>query len=183
LDVKLKDLLVERRSAIYKGWFTAIMETYPTDTSGFLQKQQDQFANPVGHIIRQGVDGLLDALIEEKDYSEGLPFLDDILKARAVQDFTPSKAMNFIFLLKNVVRKEIGKEIRQNQITDSLFSFESKIDDLALFAFNIYVKCREQIYELKSEELKRMTYLLLKKSNLAYEIPAQEFELKTKDNN
>ncbi|TGE31602.1 RsbRD N-terminal domain-containing protein [Desulfosporosinus sp. Sb-LF] len=183
MDAKLKDLLVDKRSAISKGWFIAIMETYPTDTSGFMQKQQDQFANPVGHTIRQGVEGLLDALLEEKDFNEGMPFLDDIIKVRAVQDFTPSKAMSFIFLLKNVVHVELGKEIRQNQITDLLFSFESRIDDLALFAFNIYVKCREQIYELKSEELKRMTHLLLKKSNLAYEIPAQELELKTKDNN
>ena len=86
--------------------------------------------------------------------------------------------MIFIFLLKKVVRESLEKEIRQNQIYGALLEFESTIDDLALFAFDIYVKCREQIYELKTDELKRMTYTLLKKANLMYEIPDQEFEVK-----
>jgi len=87
-------------------------------------------------------------------------------------------ALNFIFLLKAIVRKELEKELRQNQITSAVLGFESKIDDLALVAFDIYVKCREQIYELKTDELKRMTFTLLKKANLMSEIPVQEFEHK-----
>jgi hypothetical protein len=177
MEMKLKDLLEEKRSAISKKWFNAIMETYPADASGFLKKQKDMFANPVGHAISQGTESILDTLIEEKEFSEGLPFLDDIIKVRAVQDFTPSKAMAFIFLLKKVLREELEKEIRQNQIDDALLTFESKIDDLALFAFDIYAKCREQINELKTDELKRMTFTLLKKANLMYEIPVQEFDL------
>jgi hypothetical protein len=93
-----------------------------------------------------------------------------------VQDFTPSKAVNFIFILKKVVREELKKEIRQDQIDDELLSFESKVDDLALFAFNIYMQCRDQLNQLKVDELKRMTFTLLKKANLMYEIPMEESE-------
>lgn len=176
MDIMLKGLLEEKKSAILARWFDAIMATYPTDNTGFFKKQEDRFANPVGHTFKQGIESILEALIEEKDLTEGLPFLDDIIKVRAVQDFTPSKAVNFIFNLKNVVREELKKEIRKDQIDEALLSFESKIDDLALFAFNIYVKCREQLNQLKVDELKRMTFTLLKKANLMYEIPMEEFE-------
>jgi len=176
MDVKLQGLLKEKKSPILARWLDAIMETYPTDDTGLFKKQEDRFANPVGHAFNQGIESIWEALIEEKDLTVGLPFLEDIIKVRAVQDFTPAKAVNFIFILKKVVREELKKEIRQDQIDDELLSFESKIDDLALFAFNIYVKCREQLNQLKVDELKRMTFTLLKKANLMYEIPMEEFE-------
>ena len=174
MDIKLKDLLERKKSAILKRWFDAIIETYPTDISGFMKKQKDQFANPVGYAVSQGIESILEALMEGKDLAEGSPFLDNIIKVRAIQDFTPSKAMSFVFLLKKVVREELEKEIRQSQISEALLEFESVVDDLALLSFDKYIKCREQIYKLKTDELKRMTFTLLKKANLMSEIPVQE---------
>ncbi|MDR3540398.1 MAG: RsbRD N-terminal domain-containing protein [Desulfosporosinus sp.] len=176
MDMKLKDLLEEKKSTILTKWFDAIIETYPPDTSNFLKNKKDRFANPMGHIFTQGIEKILEALIEEGDLALGLPFLDDIIKVRAVQDFTPSKAMSFIFALKNVVRKELEKEIRQSQLSDALLAFELRIDDLALLAFDKYLKCREQIYKLKTDELKRTSFTFLKKANLMSEIPIEEFE-------
>ncbi|WP_407309086.1 RsbRD N-terminal domain-containing protein [Desulfosporosinus sp. SB140] len=178
MDLMLKDLLAKKRSELVSKWIDEILNTYPNDPSGMLRKQRDKFQNPVGHTISVGTDKLFEALLEEKAFVEGMPFLDDIIRVRAVQDFSPSKAMSFIFMLKKVIREELGKEIRQNQIYEELLKFESKIDDLALFAFDIYSGCREQLNELKTEELKRMTFSLLKKANLMYEIPAQEVEQK-----
>lgn len=176
MDMKLKDLLEDKKSAILKRWFEVIIQTYPTDTSGFLKSQKDQFANPVGHVFTQGIEKILEALMGGKDLAEDLPFLDDIIKVRAIQDFTPSKAVSFVFLLKKVVREELEKEILQSQVSDALLEFESKIDDLALLSFDKYIKCREMIYKLKTDELKRMTFTLLKKANLMSEIPVEEFE-------
>jgi hypothetical protein len=55
-----------------------------------------------------------------------------------------------------------------------LLLFESKIDDLALLSFDIYMKCREKIYELKSNEVRNMTFRLLQRANLICEIQDQE---------
>ena len=178
MNMTLKDLLELKRSVISTKWFDAIIDTYPADDSGFLKKQKDRFANPVGHTFTQGVESILGALIGGEDMNDSLSFLNDIIKVRAIQNFAPSKAVEFIFFLKKVVREELEKEIRQNQVNDELLGFESKIDDLALIAFDIYAKCRDQLSELKTEELKRMTFSLLKKANLMSEIPAQEFEHK-----
>jgi hypothetical protein len=176
MDSTFKGLLEKKRSELVSKWFDEILKTYPNDPSGMLRNQKDQFENPLGNTLSYGSKNLFDALLEEKEFSASMTFLDDIIRVRAVQDFSPSKAMSFIFMLKKVIREELGKEIRQNQIYDELFKFESNIDDLALFAFDIYSSCREQINELKTEELKRMTFTLLKKANLMYEIPAQEDE-------
>lgn len=181
MDMKLIGLLEEKRSVILKRWFEAVIDTYPTDTSGFMKKQKDQFSNPVGYTISQGIESILDALMEGKELAAGLSFLDDIIRVRAIQDFTPSKAMSFIFLLKNVIREELEKEIRQRQVYDDLLEFESRIDNLALLSFDKYSKCREQLYKLKTDELQRMTFKLLKKANLMSEIPGQEFERRDKE--
>ncbi|MGE5661795.1 MAG: RsbRD N-terminal domain-containing protein [Ignavibacteriales bacterium] len=176
MDTDFFKILGEKKSSISKRWLDAMIATYPNDNSGFLMNQKDRFANPVGYTFSTGIDGILEVLVKGEDFSESLSFLEDIIKVRAIQDFTPAKAMAFIFQLKTIVREELIKELRQNQIYVELLEFESKIDDLALTAFDIYVKCREQIYELRTDELKRMTFTLLKKANLMSEIPVQESE-------
>jgi len=181
MDIKFRDLLQKRKTSILERWFDAIIEAYPTDTSGFLKNQKDRFRNPVGHTFSQGTDSILEALIAGEGFAEGLPFLDDIIKVRAIQDFTPFQALSFVFSLKRVVREELEKEIRQNQLYSELLKLESQIDELALYAFNIYVKCREQLYELRTDELKRMTFTLLKKANLMSDIPEEESEHRDRD--
>lgn len=175
--MKLKSLLSKKRSAILERWFNVILESYPSETSNFLKNQKNRFTNPVGHTIFQGIEGLFEKLIDEMDSDPdafGASFLDNIIRIRAVQDFTPSEAIAFIFLLKKVIRDELKSDPEFNSglekgIGEEFFMLDSKIDDLALFSFDIYMKCREKIYELKASELKNMTFRLLQRANLIYD--------------
>jgi hypothetical protein len=67
-----------------------------------------------------------------------------------VQDFRPSEALRFIFDLREVVA----------EVTCSLpQALDSRIDELALTAFDQYVACRDQIAGLREKELRfRMQY-------------------------
>ncbi|AET66234.1 hypothetical protein Desor_0532 [Desulfosporosinus orientis DSM 765] len=173
----LRDLLETQKSIILNRWFEAIMATYAADTSGFLKSQKDQFRNPVGHTFSEGINSIFEALIAGTELQEGMTtVLDDIIKVRAVQNFTPAQALSFIFVLKTVVREELGKDIKENQLYEEFIGFEGKIDELALYAFNIYLKYREQLFELRTAELKRMTFGLLKRANLMSEIPSEDTE-------
>ena len=174
LDINLKDLLLEKKSTILKRWFNMILETYPSDTSNFLKKQKNCFANPVGYNISQGINGIFDELLNEADTDKVSPFLDNIIRIKAVQDFSPSQAMSFIFLLKKAIRESLGNKIHETHISKELLLFESKIDNLALLSFDIYIKCRERIYEIKADEVRRMTFRLLQRANLICEIQGQE---------
>ena len=177
--MSLKELLLEKKPIILKRWFHLILKTYPADASQFLKKQKNQFSNPVGHTISHGIEDLFEELLQGMNPVKISPILDTIIRIRAVQDFSPSQAIDFIFLLKKVVREELKKEIKENQLSEELVMFDSMIDNLALLSFDIYMKCREKIYELKVNELKNMTYGLLKRANLISEIQEEEPDLKS----
>ena len=170
--MRLNTLLAQRKTAIVKKWFTATIETYPSDTAKFLKSQKDPFSNPVGRTIHQGLAALFEELLKEMDHEAVLSVLDPIVRIRAIQNFSPSQATSFIFFLKNTVRENIQTEDFDAQIFNELLLFESKIDELGLIAFNLYMQCREKIYELKANEMKNRTFRAFERAGLVREMPA-----------
>jgi RsbRD-like negative regulator of sigma factor len=165
--MNLKQHLIEKKSAVLKQWFDFVAETYANETSTFLKKQKAQFTNPVGYTLAEGLEHLFDALLEGMLPDTVSQFLDTIVRLRAIQEFRPSEALSFIFQLKKVIRQELGSELLQQEgIARELAAFESAVDDLSLFAFDLYVKCREKIYELKANEARDMTFRLLQQARL-----------------
>jgi hypothetical protein len=167
--MSLEKLLTERKSAILNRWFDLSLESYPEETARFLKNKKNRFANPVGYILSQEMEPILNGLFKGTDLDKMQPFLDNIIRIRAVQDFSPSQAMAFIFSLKQVIREEMDREIRENRIGQGLLELESRIDTLALLSFDIFMKCREKIYDLKANEVKNRTVRLLKRANLVVE--------------
>lgn len=98
-----------------------------------------------------------------------------------MQDFSASQAVSFIFLLKKVIREEIEEELKDNQSSLELAAFEVKIDELALLSFDIFMRCREKIYDLKAQEIKRMTFKLLQRANLICEMQEPETDLESSE--
>jgi hypothetical protein len=180
--MKLEKLLSEKGPAVLDRWLKLILESYPADTQRFLKKQKDPFANPVRHTISKELENIYRELLKGVDRERIAPFLDRIIRIRAIQDFSPSQAIFFIFLLKRVIREVLEKEIRENQLYDALTVLESEIDDLALIAFDVYMKCREKIYALSANEARNQVYRLLHKKGLLVEIPEWEPRL-TENNN
>ena len=166
--MKLQSLLSERRNPILKKWFDIILETYPAETSGFLKSQKDRFANPVGYTLSNGLEDIFDELARGAGIEKISPLLDDIIRVRAVQDVPPSKAVSFIFLLKKIVREE-AKSTAHGCDLEELHDLEARVDEMALAAFDKYMQSREKIYELKANELRRMTSKLVERANLIFE--------------
>ena len=163
--MKLEDLLSEKKAAIINRWFDAVLASYPEDSSGFIVKRNDPFTNPVGYTIRRGIEGIFGGLLGGPDYEKISPFLDEIIRVRAVQDFTPSQAVFFVFQLKGVIRDELMKSGAEVP-WEELRALEAEIDRLALLSFDIFVACREKLYEIKANELRNMTFRLLQKVNV-----------------
>ncbi len=179
-SVKLQDLLNRSRSGIVEKWFELILDTYPKDTSKFLRMAKDPFANPVRSTILQGIEGILEEILEDRENPGALnEFLDRVIRIRSVQDFSPSQALAFVFSLKTVVRQVLGKEIREQGLQDQLQGLESRVDSLALRAFDVYMACREAVYELRVGEIKRQreaAIRMLERSNRAIEKRMQKEE-------
>jgi hypothetical protein len=150
------ELLFKNKSEIVDNWIKLIFDTYASETTKFLNLEKDQFNNPVGFAATETANQLFDALTLIKDLNPGTvkPLLIDLIKIRAVQDFTPSQAVGFVLLIKDVVRKKINEEIKQHKIYDDLLNFESKVDKAALIAFDLYSECREKVYKIHLNEVK-----------------------------
>jgi len=167
----LKDLLAGKRSEILKMWLEIALRPYPTEATAFLKDTRRQFTNPVGHTISQGLEGILDGLLQEIPIDQFHPLLDGIIRIMAVQDLPPSQALAFMMRLKKVIREIAERE--KILAPDELLTLESRIDLLTLISFDIYMGCREKIYELKANESRNMTYRLLQKAKLVCEVDEQ----------
>jgi hypothetical protein len=152
--MRLESLLVRNKRTILDDWFRLLVETYPADSAQFLKRENDPFANPVGSSARTGLEAVFDEIIGGMDRQALTDFLDPMIRIRAVQSFSPSQAVGFIFLLKKSIRKIIEKDVSSQGLVEALASFEMKIDELALLGFDIYMECREKIYQLKEKEVK-----------------------------
>lgn len=172
--MKINHLLLENKPKIIKKWFDLILETYPADTANFLKAQNNRFHNPVGHTIFEGIEGLFEELIDGMDSDRVAKCLDNIIRIRALQELTPSRAISFIFLLKKVIREDLANEIREHQLFEELMTLESIIDDLANISFDIFMKCREKLYELKAKEVRNLTIRLLQRANMTEEKKTEE---------
>jgi hypothetical protein len=161
--MQLATLLSQKKAAILGRWLTMIYESYPPETAIFLRKEKDRFDNPVGYRISEGLEGLYGALIQDFDRERVLYFLDEIIRIRALQNFSPSQALAFIFLLKNVIRQELADEIRKENLAAEVLELESRIDGLALLGFDVYTKRREKINEMKAHEAERRISGLMRK--------------------
>src|SRR5512139_629000 len=141
--MKLEDHLNQKASHIRKRWVELIIETYPADSQRFFREQKDRFANPVGTTLSREVESLYHELLHGMDPEKVNSSLDEIVRIRAVQDFSPAGAMTFIFLLKKVLREELHQEIKESTAAyEELLAFESRVDEMALRGFDLYMNCR-----------------------------------------
>lgn len=142
-----------KSAAILGKWSQLILDTYPADTANFLRHEGDRFINPVGCIISQEIKAIYDELLHRMNLEKLTTSLNEIIRVRSVQDFSPSQAVGAIFLLKQAVREVLAGEIVGNRFCAELLNFESRIDRLALLAFDIYMKCREKVCEIRVNEV------------------------------
>ncbi len=158
----LGQLLEQKKTAILQKWLSLILETYPADSARFLEREKDRFTNPVGSTIVQATREIYDGLLCGNPPDKMTASLDSIIRIRAVQDFPPSVAISFTLFLKKAVREVLSQEFLQGQTFSELLQFESRIDELTLLAFDIYTRCREQIFEIRLSEVKAQRETALK---------------------
>jgi hypothetical protein len=180
--MNLSELLTRNRSAIVNKWCDLVLETYPKQSQRFLKKK-DQFGNPVGRTISEGITSIFDELIGEADSDKLSTFLDSVVRIRAIQEFSPSQAVGFVFGLKKVIREQLSKEMQGGGLSKEWAAFQQRIDGLALMSFDIYTECRQRVFDIRVKELRNQSHKLLKMAGLAYELPEGEDEGDLKQGN
>jgi hypothetical protein len=151
----LRELLSEKKLSIVRRWVGETLNMYSPDAAGFFKRESNPFDNPVGAAVRRGCQGIFDNLLVGMDPQVICSHLREIIKIRAIQDFSPSRAVSFVFLLKPSIRLELRSSGFDKEPDPDLIELEKQIDQIALFAFDIYSQCRDQVFELRVNEVKR----------------------------
>ncbi|MBI4843381.1 MAG: RsbRD N-terminal domain-containing protein [Nitrospirae bacterium] len=162
--MNINDLLIYKRPQIIENWINLIAETCPEESSIFLKNLNNRLNNQADTIVRGGIQSLFDGITcgaIDKTYS----ILENILKVRAVQDLSASQAVGFMPLLKKAVWNELSAEIPKDKLAEELLDIESKIDELTLISFDIYMKCRERLFQLRAKEVKDTAYRFMQRAN------------------
>jgi len=170
--IGLGNLLSRNEAAILKRWFDLILETYPADTATLMRKDKDQFTNPVGSTFSREIEFLFKKLCEGGQDEKCQASLDSILKIRSVQDFSPSNAVGFVFLLKRAIGETLKNDICKEAMMEEWLKFQSSIDDLALQAFDAYMECREKICEIRINQVrteKEMAFRMMERMTASKE--------------
>jgi hypothetical protein len=160
----LADLLSERQDALCGRWLDAILAGYGELTASRWRREKDPFRNPVGHTLAAGLPALVASVSREGQLpGEAAAALEEIVRIRSVQDMSPSRAVGFVWLLRDAIRAELGEELSGGAHADELAGVERRIERLALEAFDTYVALREQVFRLRQEELKRSVASILRR--------------------
>lgn len=151
------EALAARRAAVLDRWFLAVAGSYPGETARFLNAVGDRFANPVGHTLREGLERIYDALAAGAEPGGLAAAVDGIVRVRAVQEFSPSAAVGFVFTLRDILREELaGAGLPAAEIE----AFGARVDRVALAAFDVYMQCRETIFQIRVREIRERQALV-----------------------
>jgi hypothetical protein len=170
--MKLPDFLLQKRPEIFNKWFDLLLSVYPEDTARLMKSKEERFANPVAYAAKDALEGIYISLYEDFDSAGIRPLLDDIIRIRAVQEFCPSVALAFIPGLKKIVRETLrisnGSGPSADGLHDELALLDERIDSLTLLAFDIYMQCKEKLYEIRANETRNLTFRLLQQAELLH---------------
>ncbi len=164
--MNLQQELNKNRTLFVKKWFQATIDTYPAQTAKFLGKDSDRFDNPVGSTTHETIENVFNLIIKNANEETLEKELDPIIRIRAVQSFSASEAVSFVFALKN-----IGEDILEKSL---LREFDKFVDKIALAAFNKLMKCKEEIFLLKATESKRRIHRAFERAGLVAELTEEE---------
>ena len=159
----VETVIAGHKDVIAEKWVEAALKTYPAETASFFLREKDRFANPVAGIVSESLTKVVDGLARRASDQELAEHLDPAIRIRAVQAFSASQAVSFIFLLKQIVRDVAGKSAGD---ADTFRLIDRRVDELALIGFDKYVACREKVFKLQAYEVRNRTFKAFERAGL-----------------
>lgn len=161
--MQLQEFLAEEKGEILPRWIDAVLASYPADAARIFKREQDRFANPIGYNAEHALTRLYDLLFvaATPDYTQVGPVLEEFVKIRAVQTFAPSAAVAFLFALKKTVREACSAKDAPAITLAEWQELEERIDRVTGLVFDLYMGCRERLYETRVREIKSRNHQVI----------------------
>ena len=160
------DILRQRRDIILKEWEDSTLDFYANNLFKVREGRNDRFGNPLVYTISNGLVIILEELIGGTHTGKLDDALEDIVKIRSLQMEKPSSVIGFLSCLKEIIKNHLGDYNNDRNAAEEIDKLYSVIDDLIFSAFDIFMRCREKIYEIKANEIKKRSYKLWERVNM-----------------
>ncbi len=165
--MEIRNFLELNKSQIISEWFKLVISTYSFEAGKYFLNKDKRFSNPVGYTINEQLGVLFEYLIDSKWCEKYEKALDQILKIRAVQEFEPSNVVGFIMKLKEAISHILElNEIKLDE--NELKIINSRVEEILLKSFDRFMVIREKLCQIRINEIKARTQLMIEKINKRY---------------
>jgi len=151
----LAEVLEQKRNLIQSKWTDAVIGSYPTESAKFIVGNKNKFTNPLGYTLENSINIICCNYLNRDIHKECEQAIESMVRLRAVQDFTPTKALGIMFDFKAIVLTEIRDIVDTNDRFDEYLIIETQIDKMIDYALNFYIECRERVNEIKANEVRQ----------------------------
>ncbi|CAG37805.1 RsbRD N-terminal domain-containing protein [Desulfotalea psychrophila] len=146
------------KDKIVSQWVDYALSTY--SSSRFFKIEQNKFANPIGGNFREAFAELFDLISNGEDSEKIVAPLEQFISIRSVQQFTPSQALAPLNALKHIVREVFKKDKERAHLIQELYDFDFSVDLALLAGFDVYMRFRERLYQVRIDEIKSGSHIL-----------------------
>ncbi len=125
----------------------------PTDFDGMDGDfESRRYSNPVAYHVDKTAHEVVEYLFSEDNEPTIPESVDDLCRLKALQDPVPSSALSPFSELRTIVFSRIGSA---DADSGTMTKVDKRIDACLLHAMDYYCQCREQIMQLRVDEIKR----------------------------
>jgi len=150
----------QQRDEMVGGWYDLVVGGYASETERFLREQKNPFANPVGTALREELGPIVDGILSDRDPLDLAPSLDRIVRIRALQDMPPSVAVGIILGLLQVF-----DTVADDATPAERDEFHRRVDAVLLVAFDVFDRCRQQVYDIRVKEIRNRSLKVMERLN------------------
>lgn len=165
---------VNNKSNILDEWYKCMVSSlYNNDETNYIMNEKDSFINPSGSILKDALTDIFGYLFEEeeKELDKINVSLEKFTKLLALKGNDAEKVLGPLFLLKSKIVANIESFYLSDKGYNEISKILSCFDRVILKIFDFYLKAREKVYEIRVNEVKRLTFSLLRANNLIEKIP------------
>jgi len=147
--------IASHRDEILMALMEGLYEPYSPEAATSFRRKVDPFENPIGSTFGRSASIIADGMAAGMPPRAFRQTFDDMIRIRAVQGISPSEVMSFLFAVRKALAAGTAGSGDDSLQASDIAEINEWIDCAIALCMDIYMECRENIFNLKVMELKK----------------------------
>jgi hypothetical protein len=171
MSINFNSPILDKRTKIIDEWYDIMVSSLFNGETNYILHEKDHFINPSGIILREALSDIFAFFFEKVNIDDISVSLEKFIKLLAVNKNGVENVLGTFFTLRDKIIENWRSLSFSNNVNEELSTIQSYFDKLILRVFTFYLTAREKIYEIRVNEIKRLTFSLLRNKGLIEKIP------------